>query len=116
MAATQTASTTEVQPLTNSANFQWSLTSYESQGMLYLSWNTDAPFRAQQGQIHVYENQDFPVNPTDETKKWTWDFSGDHTNSPWNTGLPYGSNWLCAYIAQSPATGPYVYLIQLTTT
>ena len=75
---------------------------------------TNAPFRAQQGQIHVYSKQN-SLEPAGRHKKWTWDFS-DISNSPWDTGLPYGSKLVLApYIAQGPPNGPYVYLIQLIT-
>lgn len=94
-----------------SGTYKWSLSAFQRQGNLWLAWNTDAPFRAQQGQIHVYKGQSFPQNPTDNSAAWNWDTS----NSPWDTGLRYGSDWYCAYIAQSPPNGPYVYMIQLTT-
>jgi len=92
--------------------FTWTLTAFQQQGNLWLKWSTDAPFRAQQGQIHVYDRTEFPSNPQDHTKEWTWDDS----NSPWNTNLPWGTDWYCAYIAQASPNGPYKYLVQLITT
>jgi hypothetical protein len=94
------------------ATFTWQLEAFEQQGNLWLKWSTNAPFRAQQGQIHVYDNERFPSNPQDETKKWTWD---NHDNTPWDTGLEWGSGWYCAYIAEAAPNGPYKYLIQLVT-
>jgi hypothetical protein len=101
---------------TQTATNVWTLTAYEEQGNLFLSWQTNAPFRAQQGQIHVYSSDGFPSNPQDDTKKWTWDENGDSTsNSPWNTGLGWGTDWCCAWIAQTGGSGPYEYVVQLVT-
>ena len=93
--------------------FTWDLTASQQQGTLRLKWGTDAPFRAQQGPISVYAGTGFPDNPQDNRKAWTWDDSG---NTPWNTGLPWGSDWYCAYIAQEPPNGPYTYIVRLVTT
>ncbi|MFA8434298.1 MAG: hypothetical protein ACEPOZ_07255 [Marinifilaceae bacterium] len=95
------------------AFFQWNLEAYEKQGNLWLRWNTDAPFRAQQGQIHVYSTDYFPSEPTDKTERWSWD---NENNYDWDTGLRWGTDWHCAYIAQRSPNGPYAYLIQLITT
>jgi hypothetical protein len=94
------------------ASYSWTLNAFQSQGNLWLGWSTTAPFRAQQGQLHVYSSTDFPSDPTSNTKAWNWD---DQT-SPWNTGLPWGSNWCCAWIAQKGSSGPYTYVVQLITT
>lgn len=94
-----------------SASFTWNLEAYQSQGYLWLKWNTNAPFRAQQGQIHVYKGS-FPSDPTKETRVWSWD---NENNRNWNTGLPWGTGWNCAYIAEASPNGPYVYFIKLTT-
>lgn len=92
------------------STFSWNLEAYESQGNLWLKWSTNAPFRAQQGQIHVYKGG-FPSDPTKDTAAWAWDDKGN-----WNTGLVWGTGWNCAYIAEAAPNGPYVYFIQLTTT
>lgn len=94
------------------ATFGWTLTAFQQHGTLWLQWNTSAPFRAQQGQILVYNTTSFPSNPQDNVKTWAW----DDNSQPWNTGLPWGSNWCCSRIAQASANGPYVYFLQLTTT
>ncbi|MBF03804.1 MAG: hypothetical protein CMP76_10960 [Flavobacterium sp.] len=93
------------------AQFEWKLEAYQKQGNLWLRWSTNAPFRAQQGRIYVYKGG-FPANPTDNDKKWTWDT--DH-NHDWDTGLVWGTGWNCAYIAEAPKNGPYVYFMKLTT-
>lgn len=94
------------------ASFEWNLEAYQNQGNLWLRWSTNSPFRAQQGQIHVYSGQSFPSNPQDDTKKWSWD---NENNQNWNTGLPWGTGWHCSYIAEASPNGPYVYFIQLVT-
>jgi hypothetical protein len=92
--------------------YQWALTAYQVQGNLWLAWNTDAPFRAAQGQIAVYTGRGFPANPQDNIKVWKW----DEPTGTWDTGLPWGSDWYCAWIAQTgPAGGPYVYVVQVIT-
>lgn len=93
--------------------FEWNLEAYQKQGNLWLKWSTSAPFRAQQGRVYVYKGNNFPSNPTDDSKAWSWD--NEH-KPEWNTGLPWGTGWNCAYIAEAPANGPYVYFMKLTTT
>lgn len=96
-----------------SATYTWTLEAFEQQGKLWLKWSTTAPFRAQQGQIHVYKGSSFPSDPTKDTEKWSW----DNENKPsWNTGLNWGTDWHCAYIAEASPNGPYVYMIKLITT
>lgn len=96
-----------------SSTFTWNLEAYESKGNLCLKWSTNAPFRAQQGQIHVYSGNGFPSDPTKDTKKWSWD---NENNRDWNTGLPWGTGWHIAYIAERSPNGPYTYFIQMITT
>ncbi len=95
------------------STYSWTLNAFQQHGTLWLQWGTGAPFRAQQGQITVYNGTFFPSNPQSDVKSWNWD---NYTNSPWNTGLPWGSDWYCAYIAQASPNGPYVYNVQLITT
>lgn len=96
------------------ASFTWTLTAYQDQGTLWLKWNTTAPFRAQQGQIVVYKDKVFPTDPQKDRKEWSWD--NEHgAGSGWNTGLPYGSDWYCAWIAEKSPNGPYAYAIKLIT-
>ncbi|OHX10205.1 hypothetical protein BI347_20575 [Chromobacterium sphagni] len=95
-----------------SESYTWTLTAFQQQGTLWLQWHSTAPFRAQQGQIHVYAGTQFPSNPQDQTKAWKWD---DASNDPWNTDLPWGSKWFCAWIAQEPPNGPYKYVVQVVT-
>ncbi|MCG8472468.1 MAG: hypothetical protein MI742_11490 [Desulfobacterales bacterium] len=97
--------------------YEWTLEAYEQQGNLWIRWTTNAPFRPKQGQIHVYNNEVFPDNPQDQTKKWTWD---NLNNTPWDTGLAWGSGWHCAYIAekyedQGGSNWSYRYLEQVVT-
>lgn len=56
MSVIEHASATSTNPQPVSASFQWTLTAYEEQGNLWLKWSTTAPFRAQQGQISVYNS------------------------------------------------------------
>jgi hypothetical protein len=94
------------------STYNWNLTAYEQHGNLYLSWNTSAPFRAQQGQICVYSSTSWPSNPQDNRAAWTWD---NLPNTPWDTGQKWGNDWYCAYIAQASPNGPYEYNVQLIT-
>ena len=97
------------QSVTNS--YDWTLSAYEHQGNLWLKWSTTAPFRAQQDKIQVYENG-WPSNPDSNAKAWTW---ANLDNSPWDSGLLWGSGWYCARIAEAPANGPYVYVETIVT-
>jgi hypothetical protein len=94
-----------------SNEYTWTLSSFEKQGKLWLEWSTDAPFRAQQDQIHVYADG-FPDKLDIPEKAWTW---ADQQHSPWNTGLTAGSDWYCARIAQAAPNGPYVIVNKLIT-
>lgn len=93
--------------------FTWQLEAFEEKGKLHLQWSTNAPFRAQQGQISVYKGSSWPSNPQHDRVAWSWD---DYDKSPWDTKLTWGSDWYCAYIAEASENGPYKYLIQLVTT
>ncbi|GLH82336.1 hypothetical protein SSBR45G_72450 [Bradyrhizobium sp. SSBR45G] len=113
MAVVEQASATSTNPQTASKSFPWTLTSYEEQGNLWLKWTTGAPFRAQQGQIAVYNNG-FPADPQKDRKAWSWD--NEHGGgSGWDTGLRYGSDWSCAWIAEKSPNGPYTYVVTLVT-
>jgi len=96
----------------SSATYTWTLEAKQQQGYLWLSWSTNAPFRAQQGQISVYQSGAFPANPQDNRKEWRW----DNETQPWNTGLPWGTGWYCAWIAERSPNGPYTYVVRLVTT
>ncbi len=95
-------------------SFKWELEAYESRGNLHLRWNTNSPFRAQQGQIRVYKGNSFPSNPEADTAKWSWD-DQNGGGSGWDTGLNWGKGWHCAYIAQSSPNGPNVSFLRLVT-
>ena len=96
-----------------SESYTWTLTAYQLHGTMWLTWSTTAPFRAQQGQISVYKGETFPSNPQDDRKEWKWD---DFTNDPWDTNLPWGTDWCCAWIAEKPPNEDYVYVVKLRTT
>ena len=98
----------------NTAQYQWVLEAYQQQGTLWLKWSTTAPFRAQQGQISVYQGEFFPSNPQDNRSKWSWD-NENGGGSGWNTGLPWGTGWHMAWIAQRSPNGPYTYVVHLVT-
>lgn len=99
----------------SSNQYTWTLTAYQQQGHLWLKWSTNAPFRAQQGRITVYSGTNFPGDPTTNVKEWSWD--NEHGGgSGWDTGLPWGSNWYCAWIAERSPNGPYTYVTTLVTT
>lgn len=94
------------------ASYEWTLIAYESEGNLWLEWSTDAPFRAQQDQIHVYSGGWPKGDLSIPGAAWIW---ADQKNSPWNTGLIAGSDWYCARIAESAPNGPRVYVNKLVT-
>ena len=114
MSVIEHASATSTNPQPVSASFQWTLTAYEEQGNLWLKWSTTAPFGAQQGQISVYNSSSFPSDPQKDRKAWSWD--NEHGGgSGWDTGLRYGSDWHCAWIAEKSPNGPYAYALKLVT-
>src|SRR5690349_3024955 len=91
------AQTGNVKPVETQRQFQWTIKLFENQGMCWIQWSTNAPFRAQQGKVCLYAGS-FPSDPTHSVVAWSWD-STDHPN-PFNTGKPWGSGWCAAYIAQ----------------
>jgi hypothetical protein len=100
----------EVAPVTVSSTFQWTLKLFEQRGTCWLSWSTNAPFRAQQGRVALYSGT-FPSDPTKATA-WTW----DNDPNPFDTGKPWGAGWCAAYIAEASPNGPYVYLAKTAVT
>jgi hypothetical protein len=93
--------------------FSWTIVAKEKRGKLVLHCDTDAPFRAQRGQICVYKGSEWPSNPEEDREAWGW----DNEKTPlWETGLPWGQDWYCAWTAQASPDGPYVYIVQLVTT
>lgn len=110
--ATQSADAETMQQ-TVKASFEWTLEAYQNRGNLFFRWSQNSPFRAQQGQIRVYENS-FPGNPNDRVVAWQWD---DFNAQPWDSGLRWGSNWFCARVASvgNPNDNNYRYFLQLVT-
>jgi len=94
-----------------SANQKWSLSASNVRGKLHLQWSHAEPWRPQQGQIRVYNNN-FPGNPTDDTKTWTWD--DVQNGDSWDTGVDFGPGWNCAYIGKDYKS-QYTYIIQIVT-
>lgn len=95
-------------------SYSWTLTAFQQHGQLNLQWSSSAPFRAEQGQIYVYSGTTFPSNPQSDKKA---SISDTENSKPWNTGLTWGSDWCCAWIAQTPSGTPYpfAYVVQLVT-
>ena len=103
-----------VSDVSNQAQYTWTLAAYQQQGNLWLKWSTNAPFRAQQGQISLYKGSSFPSNPQDDRKAWCWD--NEHGGgSGWDTGQVWGSGWYVAWIAEASPNGPYKYAVQSVT-
>jgi hypothetical protein len=107
----ETAAALEISPVQAQASFQWSLKLYEHQGRCFLAWNTNSPFRAQQGQVVLYSNG-FPQNPSEGIIAWTW----DSNPMPFDTGHIWGSGWCAAYVALASPNGPYVYFVKTPVT
>lgn len=98
-----------------SQSYTWTLITSQEMGNLWLKWHTTAPFRAQQGKIAVYKNASFPSDPKADHKATSWD-NENGGGSGWNTGLNYGSDWHCAWIAEKSPNGPaYSYVVKIIT-
>jgi hypothetical protein len=108
------ANAAETQENSAHKDYRWTLKASQKLGNLWLYWSSTAPFRAQQGQIAVYAVP-FPTNPLLQQSASSVDFENGG-GSGWNTGLPWGSDWNCAWIAQQSPNGPYTYAVRLTTT
>lgn len=93
------------------SEFSWELTAQESHGKLVLRWNSNAPFRAQQGQIFVYNVRKFPEFPANrDLAFWCWDTDGNDVGNGYkeiNTNLVWGTGYYCARGAQASPNGPY---------
>jgi hypothetical protein len=99
---------------TASATFPWRLRcGQDGDKKLFVEGDTTAPFRAQQGQLHVYPQsmKAWPSNPDGQAQAWRW----DNASHPWNTGLDWGQGWHIAWVAQQPPNGPYTLFVKLTT-
>jgi len=92
-------------------SYDWKLVASEKQGNLWLTWSTNAPFQAKNGEIRVYKGDSFPTKPGDDNKKNTSDKNHDGN---WDTGLKWGTGWHCAWTADNP-DGKKVYIVQVIT-
>ncbi|MFY9826922.1 MAG: hypothetical protein WAM82_36550 [Thermoanaerobaculia bacterium] len=101
-------------PVHKTETYTWTVELFERQGKCWLGWSTNAPFRAQQGQIRFYADS-FPSNPEERIVAWTWDDDVTWPN-PFNTGKPWGSGWCAAWVAQKKPNGPYVYFVKTPVT
>ena len=96
---------------TKGAKFTWKLRIGDDNGKLILEGDTDAPFRAQQGQLHVYPlGSTFPSNPDGKAEKWTW----DNEAHPWHVGVTYRPGRNVAWVAQQPPNGPNTFFLKTT--
>jgi LmbE family N-acetylglucosaminyl deacetylase len=96
-------------PVKAETTYKWTLELYGSPDhRAMIKWSTDAPFRAQQGKVCLYDGK-FPANPEDNVVAWAWD---DKDKNPFNTGQRWGAGWCAAYIAQAGPNGPYVYFLK----
>lgn len=102
-----------LEPKTTSHSYTWTIQAVNSNGMLHIATATQAPFRAQQGQIHVYSAQDgFPADPdTGKTQAWAW----DNDAHSWNTGLKWTAGMCIVWVAQKSANGPHTPLLKVVT-
>lgn len=103
-----------VAPQIATARFTWTLRALNKNGILHVESGTGAPFRAQQGQIHVYSAQHgFPADPDRrQTQAWAW----DNDARQWNTGLAWAPGLCIAWVAEKSPNGPYAPLLKLVTT
>jgi hypothetical protein len=100
-------------PVIVAQNFTWSLKACNRDGVLHIETSTLAPFRAQQGQIHVYSAQNgFPADPDQgKTEAWAW----DNDAQQWNTGLKWTRGMCIAWVAEKAANGPRVPFLKVET-
>jgi hypothetical protein len=114
----------EVNPVSNSESYQWTLNLYEEAGTCWIAFKTTAPFRAQQDQIVLYF-QSFPnpplpspqtFNPPQPGKASAWEWADVNEPNPFNTQMPWGSGWCAAWIAQASPNAGYVYVVQTPVT
>lgn len=93
-------------------SYTWTLKAVNRNGTLHVQASTTAPFRAQQGQIHVYRSgAGFPADPAGKAEKWQW----DNEAHDWNTGLRWTAGMHIAWVAEKPPNGPYVLFLTLVT-
>jgi hypothetical protein len=102
----------EVAPVQGSGTFTWSIQLFEQRGTCWISWSTNAPFRASGGKVCLYPGS-FPPDPQNATT-WQW----DDQPSPFDTKQPWGAGWCAARIAQQGvgANYAYVYFVQTPVT
>jgi len=102
---------TPMVPKTSSRTYTWTLKTTNKNGKLHIATETNSPFRAQQGQIHVYSaKQGFPDDPGGALT-WAW----DNDARSWDTGLDYSHGLCVAWMAEKSPNGPYVALVKVVT-
>ncbi|POF32234.1 hypothetical protein [Roseibium marinum] len=82
--------------ITASGQWTWSVTLTDFGGNCLISWSSNAPFRAQESKVQLFE---FPSGDV-VAETWATEQSGS-----WDTGKPYGQGWGARYIAQIGPTG-----------
>jgi len=87
------------------ATYTWKLRIGNDDGNLFLEGDTDAPFRAQQGQLHVY-----PADPAGKAEKSKW----DNEAHPWRVGVPWNRGRNVAWVAQQSPNGPNTPFLKVT--
>jgi hypothetical protein len=96
---------------TKGAKFTWKLRIGDDQGKLVLEGDTDAPFRAQQGQLHVYKlGSTFPSNPDGKAEKWKW----DNEAHPWHVGVAHSRGRNVGWVAQQSPNRPNTLFLKAT--
>jgi hypothetical protein len=99
-------------PQVAAQSFTWTLKAINKNGILYVEATTGSPFRAQQGQIHVYSPEDpFPADPAGKARAWKW----DNDAQEWNTGLKWTPGMGIAWVAEKSPNGPRVPFLKLET-
>ncbi len=107
---TQKAVEVAAEPVEGSATFTWKLRLFERRGTCHIDWNASAPFRAQQGRLHLFKER-FPADPNSNVVKWFFD---DVTDRPYDTGQAWGSGWCAAYVAEHNGKSVYICKTDVT--
>lgn len=74
-----------------SGQWTWSVTLTNMDGNCLISWASNAPFRAQESKVQLFE---YPSGDV-VAERWATEQSGS-----WDTGKPYGKGWGARLIAQ----------------
>lgn len=92
-------------PVSGTANYNFSVVLHERQGRAIITWSSNCPARLLDSWVALYKNA-YQNDPNAGHVAWTW----AEANGSYETGQPWGSGWGAALVARTHVNGPWVFI------